>query len=120
MPHRPYSNHRRGAEEDDEGLEAQRAQPDDLVMPVGIEAHGKSPPFGILCSLYDRFEEATRNKHKKPSYKADLLSEFFKVRFSLFIFNVADVFADPARRNSTGGTTSVLTSSRSSASSFPM
>jgi DNA ligase-4 len=76
--HNPRPNlHRRKSIEngEEEDIEPIRSQPDDLVKPPGIEPFGSSPPFGTLCSLYEKFENATRNKHKKPNYKGELLQE---------------------------------------------
>ncbi|BGP12433.1 DNA ligase (ATP) [Rhodosporidiobolus nylandii] len=69
---------KRDSDDEDEGMDNFRAQPDDLVKPPGIEPFGDSPPFGILCGLFEQFENATRNKHKKPGHKGDLLKEFFE------------------------------------------
>ncbi|GAA5909260.1 hypothetical protein JCM6882_003781 [Rhodosporidiobolus microsporus] len=78
MPKRYYSEHRRKDNDDDEDDNDQyRAQPDDVVKPPGIEPFGSSPPFGVLVSLYEQFENATRNKHKKPGYKGNVLQTFF-------------------------------------------
>ncbi|GAA5903015.1 hypothetical protein JCM6882_009669 [Rhodosporidiobolus microsporus] len=78
MPKPHYRKHRRRDNEDDEDDNKQyRAQPDDVVKPPGIEPFGSSPPFGVLVSLYEQFENATRNKHKKPGYKGNLLQTSF-------------------------------------------
>ncbi|GAA5858831.1 hypothetical protein JCM8547_005005 [Rhodosporidiobolus lusitaniae] len=72
------SKYRRGSplDNDDDDDAVSRAQADDLVKPPGIEPFGPSPPFGVLCSLFEQFENATRNRHKKPGYKGELLKEF--------------------------------------------
>ncbi|GAA5828242.1 hypothetical protein JCM11251_002654 [Rhodosporidiobolus azoricus] len=63
--------------DDDDNIDQYRAQPDDLVKPPGIEPFGPSPPFGVLVSLYEQFENATRNKHKKAGFKGELLRNYF-------------------------------------------
>lgn len=64
-------------DEDDSNLEP--AKSDDIVKPPGIE-NGPTPPFGVLCMLFDQLESATRNKHKKVGYKGELLGQFISVR----------------------------------------
>ncbi|GAA6040368.1 hypothetical protein JCM8097_007579 [Rhodosporidiobolus ruineniae] len=80
MPRRSFGNRRRRDDDDEEEeMDADQlaAQPDELPKPPGIEPFGPSPPFGLLVSLYQEFESATRNKHKKPGYKAEALRNFF-------------------------------------------
>lgn len=78
--HNQRTSRPRREDDDEDELEPIASTPDDLVKPAGIEPFGASPPFGFLCSLYEKFEAATRNKHKPPKYKAELLKEFFHVR----------------------------------------
>ncbi|GAA5972708.1 hypothetical protein JCM11641_002986 [Rhodosporidiobolus odoratus] len=63
-------------EDEDDGA-LTNVQADDLVKPPGIEPFGPSPPFHYLSGLYEKFESATRNKHKKPGHKGELLAAFF-------------------------------------------
>ncbi|GAA5924604.1 hypothetical protein JCM1841_003439 [Sporobolomyces salmonicolor] len=73
QPTPPDDNDSAGEDEDGAPI----AQSDDITRPPGLENQGKVP-FGVLCSLYERFESATRNKHKKPGYKGELLKDFIK------------------------------------------
>ncbi|GAA5899174.1 hypothetical protein JCM5296_000357 [Sporobolomyces johnsonii] len=74
QPARPDDND--SVDEDEDGAPA--TQPDEIERPPGLENKGEVPPFGVLCSLYESFEMATRNKHKKPGYKGELLKDFIK------------------------------------------
>ncbi|GJN92108.1 hypothetical protein Rhopal_005137-T1 [Rhodotorula paludigena] len=71
---------RKRDEDDDHGEgegELQQARPDDLEKPPGIE-NGPTPPFGVVCELFEHFESITRNKHKKHEKKADILRRVFE------------------------------------------
>lgn len=75
---------RKRDEDDDDGEgegELQQARPDDLEKPPGIE-NGPTPPFGVVCELFEHFESITRNKHKKHEKKADILRRVFEVRLN--------------------------------------
>ncbi|GAA6002791.1 hypothetical protein JCM10207_007683 [Rhodosporidiobolus poonsookiae] len=77
MPRKWHGHKRRDDDEDEDDTAQLQAQPDDLVKPPGIEPFGPSPPFNVLVGLYEAFETATREKHKKAGYKGDILSKFF-------------------------------------------
>ncbi|GEM06078.1 DNA ligase [Rhodotorula toruloides] len=62
-------------DEDEDGTALPHAESDDIQKPPGLE-NGPTPPFGVLCMLFDQFESATRNKHKKAGYKGELLGQF--------------------------------------------
>lgn len=58
----------------------QRAQPDDIIKPE-VVFNTAQLPFGVLCSIYDELEKATRMKQKnKAETKGQMLEHFFKVR----------------------------------------
>lgn len=69
----------RSDDEDEEDDSLKFAESDDIEKPPGLE-NGTTPPFGVLCMLFDQFESATRNKHKKAGYKGELLGQFISVR----------------------------------------
>ncbi|KAL8278487.1 hypothetical protein RQP46_009177 [Phenoliferia psychrophenolica] len=64
-------------EEEEEELASIGAVPDDIPRPKGIE-NKLSPEFAVLARMFDRIEDATRSKTKRPGYKSDLLDAFFK------------------------------------------
>ncbi|PRQ77013.1 ATP dependent DNA ligase domain-domain containing protein [Rhodotorula toruloides] len=66
---------KRSDDEDEVDDNLQFAESDDIEKPPGLE-NGPTPPFGVLCMLFDQFESATRNKHKKVGYKGELLGQF--------------------------------------------
>ncbi|GAA5955325.1 hypothetical protein JCM8115_001915 [Rhodotorula mucilaginosa] len=57
----------------------QRAQPDDIIKPE-VVFNTAQLPFGVLCSIYDELEKATRMKQKnKAETKGQMLEHFFKL-----------------------------------------
>lgn len=56
----------------------EQATPDDIPRPKGLVNFSQAP-FGTLCGLFDVLESASREGHKKPGYKGNLIAKFFAV-----------------------------------------
>ncbi|GAA5981421.1 hypothetical protein JCM10908_004104 [Rhodotorula pacifica] len=67
-------------DDDDEMTDVlQRAQPDEIEKPANMSNFDKLP-FGVLCSIYDELEKATRTKHKhKSETKGQMIETFFRL-----------------------------------------
>lgn len=81
MPKRFYGKRDADAAADDEQVDAvlQRAQPDDVPKPAAVY-NTSALQFGVLCSIFDELERATRTRRKhKAESKADMVAHFFLV-----------------------------------------
>lgn len=70
-----------GDDKEDEDMPdvLQRAQPDDISKPE-VVINTAQLPFGVLCSIYDELEKATRMKQKnKAETKGQMIEHFFKL-----------------------------------------
>ncbi|BGP52608.1 DNA ligase (ATP) [Rhodotorula sphaerocarpa] len=79
MPKRFYGKRDADAAADDEQVDAvlQRAQPDDVPKPAAVY-NTSALQFGVLCSIFDELERATRTRRKhKAESKADMVAHFF-------------------------------------------
>ncbi len=73
-----------GDDKEDEDMPdvLQRAQPDDISKPE-VVFNTAQLPFGVLCSIYDELEKATRMKQKnKAETKGQMIEHFFKVQIT--------------------------------------
>jgi len=79
----PPSHYRKDKDKqvEEEEEDVPLTDPDDLERPKGLQNFADAP-FGGLCQLYDALESSSREGHKKPGYKGNLIAKFFQVSLS--------------------------------------